>query len=475
MKKNLFLAALVFATAGSVEAKGLPTNDEKQYLLNEKLSTTPSWVFEKLKPVTENEGWDMVATKSHTWDNGVTWTWKHYESSDKAIRTLYQNNGDFMTILERQDGNYEEMGIPAGYNGAEPMGPVRITFDDGSVFEAICPLKNFGHAIKCPFRYKYTNGTIVFGKIPFYNLKSGVFIKEKERQELIKEIRKAKFTIHNWTGENDGNEYIYITLPEDSTKCYKMNINMFQKGNKTYYLTDTGWPHTAKQEVDGVQFYCLDSDTITSIKDNVVTYANGDQLTYAPIRGLGRINKLGIDEDVTTVTGTIHRMGGVLKVSMMNGRLRCRLTLPNGDYFTGTFKEMYAPDRFDDDLLMCNVLTPYNGTWNRGGQIEQITKGMSKADYDRAEANKQAMADAAKKAKYDKLCAQFGKKYVDAAYDCKIIIGMPEELFTTFFKTSLDYQSAYAKRYCLSNALEAFAANARVVWVSGGRVTDIIW
>lgn len=474
MKKNLFLAALVFVTVGSVEAKGLPANNEKKYLMNGNLSTTPSWVFEKLKPMTENEGWDMVASKSHTWDNGVTWTWKHYESSDKAIRTLYQDNGDFITILERTDGNYEVMGIPTGYNGARPMGPVRITLDDGSVFEAICPSEEtYGMGFRCLFRYRFTNGTIVFGWTQFFDLKSGIFYYEKERQELIKEIKKAEFEVRE--GGDDQCKYLYVTLPEDSTKCYKMNTYMFQKGNKTYYLTDTGWPHTAKQEVDGVQFYCLDSDTITSIKDNVVTYANGDQLTYTRISGLGRFNQLGIAEDVTTVTGSIHRMGGVLKVSMMNGRLRCRLTLPNGDYFTGTFKEQYAPDRFDDNLLMYTTLTPYNGIWNRGGQTEQITKGMSKADYDRAEANKQAMADAAKKAKYDKLCAKYGKKYVDAAYDCKIIIGMPEELFTTFFKTSLDYQSAYSKRYCLSNALEAFAANARVVWVSGGRVTDIIW
>lgn len=474
MKKNLFLAALVFATVGSVEAKGLPANNEKKYLMNGNLSTTPSWVFEKLKPMTENEGWDMVATKSHTWDNGVTWTWKHYESSNQAVRTLYQDNGDFITILEREDGNYEVMGIPTGYNGARPMGPVRITLDDGSVFEAICPSEEtYGMGFRCLFRYRFTNGTIVFGWTQFFDLKSGIFYYEKERQELIKEIKKAEFEVRE--GGDDQCKYLYVTLPEDSTKCYKMNTYMFQKGNKTYYLTDTGWPHTAKQEVDGVQFYCLDSDTITSIKDNVVTYANGDQLTYTRISGLGRFNQLGIAEDVTTVTGSIHRMGGVLKVSMMNGRLRCRLTLPNGDYFTGTFKEQYAPDRFDDNLLMYTTLTPYNGIWNRGGQTEQITKGMSKADYDRAEANKQAMADAAKKAKYDKLCAKYGKKYVDAAYDCKIIIGMPEELFTTFFKTSLDYQSAYAKRYCLSNALEAFAANARVVWVSGGRVTDIIW
>ena len=67
---------------------------------------------------------------------------------------------------------------------------------------------------------------------------------------------------------------------------------------------------------------------------------------------------------------------------------------------------------------------------------------------------------------------------MDAAYEEKIILGMPEKLLLLAFKTNVISESEYSKHYRVYgynfNGVEhAMVMDLRHVWVSGGRVTDI--
>ena len=73
-------------------------------------------------------------------------------------------------------------------------------------------------------------------------------------------------------------------------------------------------------------------------------------------------------------------------------------------------------------------------------------------------------------ATYKRYCKKYGQKYVDAAIDKKIIIGMPVGLMKEFFKCDLTYESASLKQYKLYNV---FGGVAKVVWVKNGRVSSI--
>ena len=72
----------------------------------------------------------------------------------------------------------------------------------------------------------------------------------------------------------------------------------------------------------------------------------------------------------------------------------------------------------------------------------------------------------AKQAAYNQLCKKYGKKYADAAWNGRIIIGMPEELMKKLYYCVLRYQSASRKKYD--------SADARaIIWVTNGRVSSI--
>ena len=72
----------------------------------------------------------------------------------------------------------------------------------------------------------------------------------------------------------------------------------------------------------------------------------------------------------------------------------------------------------------------------------------------------------AKQAAYNQLCKKYGKKYADAAWNGRIIVGMPEELMKKLYYCVLRYQSASRKKYD--------SADARaIIWVTNGRVSSI--
>ena len=87
------------------------------------------------------------------------------------------------------------------------------------------------------------------------------------------------------------------------------------------------------------------------------------------------------------------------------------------------------------------------------------------AAKDNAAAKKQT---AKEQAAYNQLCKKYGKKYADAAWNGRIIVGMPEELLKKMYYCVLRYQSGSSKKY------DSAAAGA-IIWVRNGRVSSISW
>lgn len=88
---------------------------------------------------------------------------------------------------------------------------------------------------------------------------------------------------------------------------------------------------------------------------------------------------------------------------------------------------------------------------------------MTNAQEEAAEAAKQ-------RANYNALCKKYGKKYVDAGSDGRIIIGMPEGLVKEFFYYKLTYQSAQSKEYRIYTSGGKWV---KTVWIQKGRVSSI--
>ena len=143
------------------------------------------------------------------------------------------------------------------------------------------------------------------------------------------------------------------------------------------------------------------------------------------------------------------------------------------------------------------IVNVYKGMGNRTddnwlGQYKSIDNSFySRADRDAkiAAANAKANAEkakqaAAEKAAYQQLCREFGKNYVDAAQEGKVIIGMPEKLFVAAFKTEMKSQTRTSKCYRVYGlgfveGIDGYTLTNRnlkmTVWVSQGRVSKIIY
>ncbi|MBP3789111.1 MAG: hypothetical protein J6I52_05765 [Prevotella sp.] len=159
----------------------------------------------------------------------------------------------------------------------------------------------------------------------------------------------------------------------------------------------------------------------------------------------------------------------------------------DGTIFKGYFKEQVKffgdsnqyssyDEKADLKLLQFEELTPWSGTITYAdGTTDELTAGKSLKAIKKAEQKKQNAA-------YDTLCKQFGKKYVDAAGNGQIIVGMPEKLMVATFNAKLYGQSGNSKTYRIYGygSRERLDGSIYVsgdhhlmtVWVSGGKVTS---
>lgn len=186
--------------------------------------------------------------------------------------------------------------------------------------------------------------------------------------------------------------------------------------------------------------------------------------------------------------GTIlHKKNGVLTIDDSWGGEKMVFTMNDGTIFKGYFKEQVKffgdsnqyssfEEKADAKLVEFEELTPWSGSITYAdGTTDELDAGKSMKAIKKAEQEKQNAA-------YDTLCKQFGKKYVDAAGNGQIIVGMPEKLMVATFKAKLYGQSGDSKTYRIYGygAREKLDGSIYVsgdhhlmtVWVSGGKVTS---
>ena len=135
-------------------------------------------------------------------------------------------------------------------------------------------------------------------------------------------------------------------------------------------------------------------------------------------------------------------------------------------------------------------LAMYEGT----KQLGTINKNgfKSVAQSDKEVAQKRAKQKAEDDAAYKQLCEMFGKKYVDAVFSGRIIIGMPEKLFVTGINknmftnisgATLSGQNTTKKYYDLKalkmretrSSLRTYTGTVGQVVVTNGRISSIQW
>lgn len=195
-------------------------------------------------------------------------------------------------------------------------------------------------------------------------------------------------------------------------------------------------------------------------------FPNGDRIFYGV--DWGNNDCLG--------NGTIlHKKNGVLKV--IGGKMV--FTMNDGTIFTGYFKEQVRNNSYDEvaERRIANFpeLTPWNGEIKYpDGRTDNLVWGKSEKGLQQKEQQKEKDA-------YNTLCKKFGKRYVDAAVNGQILVGMPENLMVATFKAQLYGQSGSRKTYRIYGygareySDEIIISNDHLlmtVWVSGGKVTS---
>lgn len=452
--------------SGSVSKQ---SNDEEVY-------DTPKGIFKPIKPIYEEEdGWQLVYEEDVIIKGVGNVTAKHHEKGDEAVRTYLFKDGSFISFLEDENANYHM--APRELDDA--VGTYKLVFKDGSHVEGQI-FKNAyeydpGRFVNLNFfKYYFTNGNMYHG----FNDFSGDWMflsKYQENEDLLKDNGMIDF---NADDQINRGYRKYFVPHENPTKSYRVhNKDQVYMGDRGYVITRTGWPIAFCQKVGNKYYYANSTDTIVSVQNDVIRYSNGDEITMSEINH---------DTHEIELLGSIHRNGGVLTTKKVNGKTRIRLTMPNGDFYTGNFKEFtssgWEVQYFPYNALQHRELNPYNGTWNRGGKLEEFIEGRSRVEVERQQAAEAAKQKAEVKAYYDKICKEYGKKYVDAALMGNVIVGMPEKLFTGSFKTQKVRTSGVSTLYevygfgvvdgfdgiTLSNSVLQMS-----VWVSQGRVTDV--
>lgn len=389
-----------------------------------------------------------IKIKTETYDGGITVD--TYEKGSKQYRHIKKKNGDY--FIEFMDMNY----------------PIRWTLKDGTLIEGNCKelrinlygkgdvliasglidQKDFTNAEKTtPELFEGLNfkGFIRPNEpdkiLPF---SSEAFIGNKYHKESFLTLANCLYTIDNngkmkFIGKKSkmksgsDNEYAYVyAIPTDSIiDCEKM------KDKKGYDI----------------------------IK---ISYANGDEV-FCRYGGLRE--------------GThIHRENGVLKVKEAdNDYCLYYFYFNDGRIFKGKmnncFKEIYDPHYWESGDMTSKVLcypslTPYTGMLiNKDNTGIVIENGMTQEEIEKQKELARKKEEANKKAGYNILCKTYGKKYVDAAMNGKVIVGMPVDLFLLGYpNTRLRQQSRGTKVYEVRNILNRIT---KVVRVSNGRVSGV--
>lgn len=400
----------------------------------------------------ENEG--FTKTRSNVIEG---YKCDHYEKGDVEIRIFRKDNGDYLAFEEDPDGLAKRPIARA------PIGEARVTLANGVVVRVVKKtdgeiasqkkwaddkLEEIKNTIKEAGRRHHEESNVEYAmehlspyawRIEFPN--GNVLLRDAERageklnlfNEFFKDRDEKYLWPHTGYGVFYGSVYTQDADPlmglclagkPDVKYPYVAEHQGYRVGNKIMSLNTSGEVKAYMQVMaDGKAFYINDSDSIVSIEEGEVpgsffsylwniTYANGDKMTYA---------HCGTGTDM--LKGTIHRNGGVLKLDQGKGRL----TLPDGRFYVGTFKESDT-NNFVRSLLCSNELHPLEGVYEYSdGRQEKVTGGLTEAERQKQAAQAQAAQEAdlkTAKAKLNSYLTSFRQKYGAANVDALVNDGV---------------------------------------------------
>ena len=122
------------------------------------------------------------------------------------------------------------------------------------------------------------------------------------------------------------------------------------------------------------------------------------------------------------------------------------------------------------------------GTYTHAdGSVEKIIDGFTETEI-REEAERVKREEEARRKAYEEKCRKYGKTYVDAAAESKIIVGMPLELAKEVYSYSntlglvqLDLWAEYSNGRAIYHLLSIVNGVEASVYVENNKITDITW
>lgn len=469
-------------------SKSTPQKDP--YEDKEAVYDTNKDYLDPIKPINQEEtGWQLV----HKNKNG-SWDVEHYEKGNVAIRTFVLNDQYFASFLEDPSGNYNNT---SNVSSSNLMGNFKSPlFDDGSFVEGRILEKKWDapddgldrlYDVE-QFRYHFPNGNMFVGsRVVSYPLSATTFFShELDYKYLIKQYRdwdSDHWNTNSFRGAEKEGYRKFFVFHDNPDKCYVVDGQcMIYKDGRACIIYNNGELGVVAQKVGKNYIYANETDTIVSCQDGVIKYSNGDELTLKRVDG------------ELYVQGKIHRNGGVIDAREINGTPRTRLTMPNGDFFTGSFEECkirgIEVTAFSYEALKFSELTPYNGTWNRGGKIEEVVNGQNKSDIERARKQREQEEAAQDAAKIKQWSNKYGDKYAKAMVQGKILTGTPIQLIKEYisYKREKDPGArggiTFTELSCTSNDILRYGRTVKkynlntlginqVIWATNGRVVAI--
>jgi len=404
----------------------------------------------------------------------------HYEKGEEKVRTFRKDNGDFITYEEDIAGMDR---TPYG----SPWGTWRATNNRGIVFS--------NHKII------YPTGVTVFTKEAqkygdwYYFKNYGKGETDTFNGADLERYRDRKKGDFVCSPDNPGKWYPYVVEKAAKYSAY----SGFRIGDIIYRTTNMGnlVPCVKKMKViwKGKEELPEELTYVYHVLNSTDTITEAEMIEYDPEEFQSNSNYFPSfkytykNGDViiignNTMTGTIHRNGGIMQILNAD---RIILKWPDGKVYDGKIawqdvEGSYREFNLLPDALMSDEVILWEGTMQlpdrtlvnyKGGRTEADIKAEEEA---RRRANAQE-----EKEVYNKACKRWGKQYVDAAfYQQKPIVGMPEELLLAAFKTELIRVSGSSKQYRVkmmglsgSSSITLGYVTKYTVWVNGGRVTSI--
>lgn len=400
---------------------------------------------------------------------------EHYILDNNECRVFYNKKGDYVTILEDIDGfDVEPKEI-------DFYGAYKFHFKDG-IIEGGFDLEK-GNNVK---KLTYKNGNIIYivdKHLPKPNVSWSAFkdegylnmsffdpIRDIDNFGLIRLDNQFGFVLSNKPNE------IFVSgeWEDRDINNWVFTAKGLLINNYFYSITKDANLRVIAQVFEDHIIPCVASDSVISFNYNgsrnyEIKYANGDYFRHGE----------------NGWYGNLHRGDVIIKINVDDREEPYRVKNADGSVFAGRI--CYGEDikrgvQNEWELLRSEKLYPYYGTLRfPDGRSYRYENGESEIEIKAKEEVKKKEQDAYNKAVYDAVCKKFGKRYVDAAAQGKIIIGMPEELFKASFKCSVKKREAnrvcyyvyglgvtnYTNRTTITNRVN------KVVWVTNGKVSSI--